>query len=212
MLTLTRPIREQRGLTLLELMIVVAIIAMTMVLAMPGLRAWSANAQIRSAAASLQVALRQAQGEAVRSFRQVVLFRTAAATCTGSETASAAGSRWVIKLLPRVSTDAATATFCGSLNENAPTVAVAGPTAVCFSGQGRPMALDAATTGVGVACTTGNGSQLIYALSSTTTTADLKKLQVWLTLGGSVRTCESTRALSDTVPDGCPTANLASTP
>lgn len=202
---------RSRGLTLLEMMVVLAIIAMAMVLAMPGLRAWSANAQIRSAAVGLQVALRQAQGDAVRSFRQVVFFRTTATTCTGTETASATGTRWVIKRLPRVSTDTATAPLCGSLTEGAPTVALSGPTAVCFSGQGRPTALDAATTGVGAACTTGNGAQVIYALSSTTTTADLKKLQVWLTLGGSVRTCESTRAWSDTVPDGCPTANLAPT-
>ncbi|WAC74260.1 prepilin-type N-terminal cleavage/methylation domain-containing protein [Roseateles sp. SL47] len=208
MLTLRR---SAHGLTLLELMVVVAIIAMAMALAMPGLRAWSANAQLRSTATSLQVAIRQAQGEAVRTFRQVVFFRTTATTCTGSEAASASGTRWVIKLLPRVSTDTASAPYCGSLTDNAPTIAVAGPTALCFNGQGRPTALDATTTGVGVACTTGNGSQVIYAFSSTTNTADLKKLQVWVTLGGSVRTCESTRALSDTVPDGCPTANLAST-
>lgn len=203
--------RHHRGLTLVELMVVVAIIALSMALAMPGLRAWSANAQLRTTATSLQVAVKQAQAEAVRTFRQVVFFRTSATTCTGAETAAATGTRWVIKLLPRVSTDTASATYCGSLTESAPTIAVAGPTALCFGGHGRPLALDASTTGVGVGCTTGNGSQVIYAFSSTTSTASLKKLQVWVSLGGSVRTCESTRALSDTVPDGCPTANLAST-
>lgn len=203
--------RSTRGLTMIELMVVLAIIAMAMALAMPGLRAWSANAQLRTTATGLQVAIKQAQAEAVRSFRQVVFFRTAATTCTGNETAAATGTRWVVKLLPRVSTDIASATYCGNLTDAAPTIAVAGPTAVCFNGSGRPVALDASTTGVGAACTTGNGSQVIYGFSSTTSTANLKQLQVWISLGGSVRTCESTRALSDTVPDGCPTANLATT-
>ncbi|SEL69268.1 type IV fimbrial biogenesis protein FimT [Roseateles sp. YR242] len=202
--------RHHRGLTLLELMIVVAIIAMLSALAMPGLRAWSANAQLRTTATSLQVAVKQAQAEASRTFRQVVFFRTAATTCTGTAQASSTGTRWVVKLLPIVSTESATVAFCGSLTEAAPTVAVTGPTAVCFSGAGRPTALASGITGVGVACTTGTDNRIIYGVDTTTSTANVKKLQVWINLGGSVRTCDSNR-LSSAAPDGCPAVNQTPT-
>jgi len=203
--------RHHRGLTLLELMVVVAIIAMMTALAMPGLRAWSANAQLRTTANVLQVSIKQAQAEAVKSFRQVVFFRTNDATCTGAETAVENGTRWVIKVLPLVSTGSATAAACGPMLEGAPTIAVTGPTAVCFNGNGRPMAMTTAQNGLGVACTTGSNNRIIYGLDSTTSTPNLKKLQVWLTLGGSVRSCEKTRALSADVPDGCPAINQSPT-
>lgn len=202
--------RHHRGLTLVELMVVVAVIAMMSAYAMPGLRAWSANAQLRTTATSLQVAIKQAQAEASRTFRQVVFYRTAATTCLGTEQASSTGTRWVVKLLPIVSTETATAAFCGSLTEAAPTVSVTGPTAVCFSGAGRPTAIASGVTGVGVACTTGTDNRIIYGLDSTTSTPNVKKFQVWINLGGSVRTCESTR-LSTATPDGCPAINQTPT-
>ncbi|WAC73252.1 prepilin-type N-terminal cleavage/methylation domain-containing protein [Roseateles sp. SL47] len=202
--------RPQRGLTLLELMVVIAIIAMISAYAVPGIRSWSNNAQLRTTATNLQVALKQAQGEASRSFRQVVFFRTAATTCNGTEQASSTGTRWVIKMLPIVSTESASATLCGSLNEAAPLVSVTGPQAVCFSGAGRPTALASSVTGVGVACTTGTDSQIIFGISPTTTTSNTKKMQVWMNLGGSVRSCDPTR-LSSAAPDGCPAVNQTPT-
>ncbi|ALV05478.1 prepilin-type N-terminal cleavage/methylation domain-containing protein [Roseateles depolymerans] len=200
----------QQGLTLLELMVVIAIIAIVSAYAMPGLKSWSNNAQIRTTATNLQIALKEAQGEANRSFRQVVFFRTAATTCTGNEQVSTSGTRWVMKMLPLVSTESASAIKCGSLTEAAPLVSIAGPTAVCFSAAGRPTALSATVTGVGAACTTGTDSQIIFGVSPTTTTSNTKKLQVWLNLGGAVRTCDPTR-LSTAAPDGCPLANQATT-
>ena len=60
-------------------------------------------------------------------------------------------------------------------------------------------------------CSTGSNGRIIYGLDTETTTANLRKLQVGLTLGGSLRTCEKTRRMSDTLPDGCPEINLAPT-
>ncbi|WP_416760719.1 pilus assembly FimT family protein [Roseateles sp. So40a] len=209
MLTHLRP--GTRGLTLIELMIVVAVIALGTALALPGLRTWTANAQMRSSATALQASLKLAQSEAVRSFRQVVFFRTSDTTCSPNATADAAGARWIVKVLPLTTGGTALATQCGVMLDNAENFTVTGPTAVCFGANGRPLQLTTSQTGVGAACSSGTNGRIIYGLAPTVTTANLKQLQVWLTLGGSVRTCEKTRQLSDTVLDGCPEINLAPT-
>ena len=123
-----------------------------------------------------------------------------------NDKASSVGNRWVIKLLPLVSTDSATIVKCGTLIEGSPQVAVAGQAAVCFSSSGRPTTLDKSVTGVGVNCDIGDGTNIIYGVDTTSSNADLKKLQVWLTLGGSIRTCDKER-LASAAPDGCPAVN-----
>ncbi len=204
-------LRRQRGLTLVELMVVVSIIALATAFTLPSIRSWAVNAQVRATASALQSNLKQAQAEAVRSFRQVVFYRTNATTCTGNEAAAEGGARWVIKVLPLVAGGPVTATQCGNVVDNAQGIAVSGPTAVCFGANGRPASLTASQTGVGAVCSTGSNGRIIYGLDTETTTANLRKLQVWLTLGGSLRTCEKTRRMSDTLPDGCPEINLAPT-
>lgn len=205
---LTRPL--QRGLTLLELMVVIAIIAMVSAYAVPGLRTYSANAQVRTSATNLQLVLKEAQAEASRSFRQVVFFRTTDTTCSATATAAATGNQWVIAMLPLVSTGTASVFKCGTLNEASSLITVTGPAVLCFSSNGRPTALPSSTTGVGKACNVGTGDQIIYGVDTTSTTPNLKKLQVWVTLGGSVRTCDSQR-LSTAAADGCPLTNQTPT-
>ena len=104
---------RQRGLTLVELMVVVSIIALATAFTLPSIRSWAVNAQVRATASALQSNLKQAQAEAVRSFRQVVFYRTNATTCTGNEAAAEGGARWVIKVLPLVAGGPVTATQCG---------------------------------------------------------------------------------------------------
>ena len=198
---------RSRGVTLIELLIVVAIIALGTALAVPGLRTWTANAQMRNSAGALQASLKLAQAEAVRSFRQVVFYRTSDTTCSANSTADPAGMRWVVKILPLVTGGTATAAQCGVMLDNVENFTVSGPTAVCFGANGRPLQLTSTETGVGVACSSGTNGRIIYGFAPNTTTSNLRKLQVWLTLGGTVRSCESTRQLSDSVPDGCPEIN-----
>lgn len=201
---------RQRGLTLLELMVVIAIIAMVSAYAVPGLRAFSANTQVRNSATNLQVVLKEAQTEASRTFRQVLFYRTAATNCTATATASATGNRWVIVTLPLVSTGSASVVKCGSLTEASPQVTVSGPAVLCFGSSGRPTALPSSATGVGTACTLPATDQIIYGVDTTANTANLKKLQVWVTLGGGVRTCDSQR-LASAAADGCPATNQTPT-
>ena len=209
--------RAARGFTLIELLIVVAIIGLTTALAAPGLRVWSANAQVRSTGSSLSTALKLAQAEAVKSFQPVAFYRTDATTCNGSEAPAPTGKRWVVRLVPNVALtmpgNAITApAMCGELAEQSTTIQVQGPTAVCFGPNGRPVALSNATpqTGGAAACNMPVSGQIVYWVDTTAgvNASGLKRLSVWVQLGGGVRLCDRERALSDQMPDGCPAANV----
>jgi type IV fimbrial biogenesis protein FimT len=206
------PHRAGRGFTLIELLIVVAIIGLTTALAAPALRTWSANAQTRSAGSTMASALRMAQAEAVKSYQPVAFYRTAQNTCTGLEQPSATGAYWVVRLVPNVALTIPNATtkpaMCGKISEQSDTVTVAGPTAVCFGPNGRPVALTngAAGTGGTAACGVPNNGQIIYTVDTSMSVASsgLKRLSVWVTMGGGVRLCDRERLQSDSAPDGCP--------
>lgn len=72
--------RRQRGVSVIEAMITVALIAILVVLAAPAVGDWFANARIRTAAESLLAGLQLARAEAVRR-NTVVEFRLAATSC-----------------------------------------------------------------------------------------------------------------------------------
>lgn len=63
--------RSQKGVSLAEAMVVVAILVIVLTLAVPGMREWLANSRIRTAAESLLAGLQLARAEAVR--RNVVV-------------------------------------------------------------------------------------------------------------------------------------------
>lgn len=213
--------RAARGFTLIELLIVVAIIGLTTALAAPALRTWSANAQVRSSGSNIATALRTAQAEAVKSFQPVAFYRTNATTCVGTEPPVATGTRWVVRVVPNTAItlpgNAITApAMCGEISEQSAAIQVQGPTAVCFSPSGRPVALTNATpqSGGTAACNVPASGQIVYWVDTTASvnTGSLKRLSVWVQLGGSVRLCDRERVLSDQMPDGCPAANVSFTP
>lgn len=210
---LKRHHRAGRGFSLIELLVVVAIIGLTTALAAPGLRTWSANAQTRSTGSTMASALRMTQAEAVKSYQPVAFYRTDQSTCTGQEQASVSGAYWVVRQVPNVVLTLPNATnrpvMCGKFSEQGNTVTVAGPAAVCFGPNGRPVALTNAAAGTGgpvVACTIPNNGQIIYTVDTNANVASsgLKRLSVWVTMGGGVRLCDRDRLQSDSMPDGCP--------
>jgi type IV fimbrial biogenesis protein FimT len=82
------PNRRQLGVTLIELCVVMAIVAILYSQAAPAFSAWVQNAQIRTAAESIQSGLQLARSEAIRRNRSVIFWLTS--------TANPAAADWLV--------------------------------------------------------------------------------------------------------------------
>ncbi len=177
--------RGQRGLTLIELMVTISLLALLLGLAAPSFREWTRNNQVRTVTDALQNGARLAQAEAVRRNRQVVFFLTNDATCDTDTAPADDGAFWAIRTVPIVTGDPVEVVQCGQ----------------CFNSAGRQVAN--ATPGVGTAtCTLDATGRSTYNVSAT---GAARALRVLVSLGGQVRLCDPARTLSATAPDGCPT-------
>ncbi|WP_349742613.1 pilus assembly FimT family protein [Roseateles cavernae] len=192
---------RMRGFTMVELMVTVALGALLMSLAAPSFRTWIRNAQVRSVSESLQSGVRLAQAEAVRRYQQVVFFRTNQANCPLATTASATGTFWAIRTVPNAGGPAAQTVHCGSLVEAGSGVEVLGPTAICFSANGRLMAN--AAPGVGAPTCAIDGTASAYDVSGGTSEGS-RPMRVRISLGGSVRMCDKSKTFAADTPEGCP--------
>jgi type IV fimbrial biogenesis protein FimT len=192
--------RAQRGFTIVELVVAVALLALVLGLAAPAFTLWTRNAQVRTVADGLQNGLRLAQAEAVRRNRQVLFFLTAADTCTTTINATANGRYWSIRSVPLTSGDTAAAVQCGVLSDSTNAVEISGPTVLCLNSMGRQVANAAPGVG-GATCTlpTSGTSQFDISASGSD-----RALRVLVSLGGQLRLCDPARTLSATSPDGCP--------
>ncbi|HZF81735.1 MAG TPA: prepilin-type N-terminal cleavage/methylation domain-containing protein [Rubrivivax sp.] len=194
-----------RGFSVVELMIGVALMGLLAALAAPSFSDWLRNARVRTVADALQSGLRLGQAEAVRRYRQVVLFRTASQVCNETVTASNAGNFWALRTVALTAGDPVETVRCGVLADVAAGVTINGPTALCFSAGGRQIAN--ADPGVGgAACAVpGVTAPSSYDVASSNGVAGRDRpLRVLVTLGGSVRMCDPAKTLSATHPDGCP--------
>ncbi|AVQ83018.1 MULTISPECIES: pilus assembly FimT family protein [unclassified Variovorax] len=192
---------RHKGFTLVEMIVVVAIMALLAALATPSMLGWVRNNKIRTVSDALQNGLRQAQTEATRRSRQVVFSLTDGSPTNTSYTAKANGSNWAISTVVPADSDA-TAAFveAGILRDVGSNVAISGPISICFSSIGRLVAND--TPGPTSAKCTAAAVQYDIAMSDSKT-GD-RPLRVLVALGGQVRMCDPARTLSDTQPDGCP--------
>jgi type IV fimbrial biogenesis protein FimT len=73
MLMKSRP--AMRGISVIELMVVVTMIGIMLMLAIPGIGNWMSNSRVRTVGEEIQNALRLAQAEAVNRNRQVACGR-----------------------------------------------------------------------------------------------------------------------------------------
>lgn len=201
---------RNRGFSLIELMVTVALGSLLLAAAMPSFTTWITNARIRSVADVLQNGLRTAQVEAQRRASTVVFFKTESKVCSPTDVASSSGQFWQIRTVPNAldSTDLAVPVRCGVLSDVSSGVELRGSTtAVCFNGNGRQTA--ATNPGaIGTNCTlnTQGTASAFDVVASSTTATETRPMRVLVALGGSVRMCDPNKTLSTTAPDGCPTA------
>lgn len=204
------PFREARGFTLIELAITLTVMAILMVMAVPAFTGWMNNSKVRSVAEALQNGLRAAQAEAIRRSHQTAFVLTnATPTANTAASTSGSGSNWYIQVLPVYVGETLDPNpplvQSGSFGNLAPNVKVTATPAtaslVCFNSMGRLAANNDATTSsnFGAACVTPGNVTYDVTLTGAT-----HPLRVLVGLGGQVRMCDTTRALSSTAPDGCP--------
>ena len=185
-----------RGLTLVEIAMVMAIMSLLLGLAAPSIRSWLRNTQVRASTETLLAGLRFAQAEAIRRDRQVVLVRTAGPNCTAAALASAAGVHWTVRTVEVLAGEGSQVLRCGALGENAAGIAVAGPAVLCFTPGGR-LTGNADPGAGGAACVAGASAFDVSGTGSD------RPLRITVPLSGSARSCDPAKPSSQ--PDACPT-------
>lgn len=186
---------RQRGLTLVELMVTIGILALLLFLAAPDFRTWILNTRVRTVAEALQNGVRQAQAEAVRRNRTVVFFLTNAEPGIGAASA-VNGVNWGMRTIPLLPTEDPVFVRGGAFSDVAQGVTIASPVAaICFNPAGQQVAVVA--EGCAPAVTD-------FDVNGPAGATELRRLRIIVALGGRTRMCDRDKVLSDTNPDGCP--------
>jgi type IV fimbrial biogenesis protein FimT len=191
-----------RGFTLIEMMVVIAVIALLLVAVMPSMGVWMRNIQIRNAAEALTNGLQTARAEAMR--RNVPVRLTLVDGLTGSCAASASGTAWVVSLddpandcdeLPsstaaprtvanRAATDGSRDVTVSALQTNGTSAA----NNIVFDGFGRPV---------------GATAMARVDFDHVTTGTDYRALRVTVSPVGNVRMCDPRVSTTSDDPRRC---------
>lgn len=185
---------RQRGVTLIEVMITVAIVGMLLALALPNMTTWLNNSQIRTASDAVLAGLNLARSEALRQNATVRfnLTNSLDASCA----LSATGTNWVISrddpttkcdVVPSETTDPRIVQKkAGTEGTPRAEIAATGGTAVYFNGLGRLMVPTGVTniTAIDISNSAGGGCQ--HVLSSN----PMRCLRITISSGGSFKLCD----------------------
>jgi type IV fimbrial biogenesis protein FimT len=203
---LSKRVKSASGFTMIEMIVTLTIFSILVALTVPTMKVWIANTKVRAVADTLQNGIRLAQSESLRRSRQVVFALTNSTNpksdfTAGTLAANANGSSWVIVTVPAMDTDTPVLVGSGVLTSAGTTVAITGPTAVCFNSAGR-LVTNSATSLTGGSCTnTAAGTppkyEYLVALLGGTS------MKVQLALGGQVHLCDPKQTLSASNPYGC---------
>jgi type IV fimbrial biogenesis protein FimT len=205
---LRTPSRARQGFSLLELLVVMALIGIVLVMAVPAFGKWSADARLRAVSESLVNAIRQTQATAVAQGRTSLFALTSDASPVVTSTAAANSSNWFSELNLLGGSDdtqAGLGLILKSTEGSQHKVTIVGPALICFNSAGRQTSLTPTATSLSstscTAPTNDASSPTTYTLSRTSASRSFKVL---VYLGGRVRMCDTSKTLSSTNPDGCP--------
>ena len=175
--------QRERGVSIIELVITLTILSILMLQGLPAFAAWLQNAQIRTAAESVQNGLQLARMEAVRRNTNVQFVMGSA-------------SDWTISLVSAPLSPIESRPVEGSTN-TVMTLSPAGSSKVTFNGFGRVVAND------------DGSAPLTEMKADSATTAGSRFMCVTLSAAGATRMCDPQRAAGDPqacmapIPAGC---------
>jgi type IV fimbrial biogenesis protein FimT len=181
---------KERGVTLIELAITLAVLSIVLALGMPSYTKWVQGAQIRTAAESLQSGLNLARSEAVRRNTGVEFVLTndpPSSGNVGTVVADVAGVNWLVRQFEAAAYTPSDFIQAKTAAEGASRVLVAGDVAsITFNGLGRPTApLTVDLTNPTAGSCIANGG-------------DVHCLRVTVSVGGQIRMCDPSVAGADT--------------
>jgi type IV fimbrial biogenesis protein FimT len=178
----------QRGVTIIEMMIVIVIISIVLALGLPSLSEWIQNAQIRTAAESVQSGLQLARNEAVRRNANVRFSLTASdgsvawiVSCVNVTTACPATIR------QRAATEGGGTARAG-ISTAAPVSAYG---TALTSGTGLPA--EVSFNGLG---TIGTGTNMTRIDITNAAAATARRLVIVVNSGGLIRMCDPALVLA----------------
>lgn len=196
--------RGMRGFTLIELMVVVAILGILLGIGIPSYKVWMENTKIRNEAQSITNALQLARVEAIR--RNVSVRFQLVSTLDGSCANSATGPDWVISMqsvagqcgaapsdtvAPQLLYSHAGGVSTGKISYSGKSSAGAAAAVITFNGYGRVIAN---AGGSPTMATVDVGSSILTA-------SQQRNLRISVTAGGNIKMCDP--AVSVTDPRAC---------
>ncbi len=182
--------KRARGFSLIELILVVAMLVILGGLAIPSFQTWMGDTRTRTVAEALQNGLRNAQAEAVRRGVQVQFILTNDAPNSMSVTPSTTGLNWVTRSMLRATPGTPEAFIQGanlSAVSNTSLVSTSNGSTVTFNSVGRLVA---------------PANAVVYQIRNPSVTNG-RKLDVRVSLAGRVRMCDADKTLGASTPDGC---------
>ena len=181
-----------KGVTLIELMIAVAIIAIIAVFAMPSYQGWITNTRARASAEGMLNGLQLARGEAVRRNANVEFITTTGTpdvANVGSVAPSPTGTNWMVRVF-RAAGPYTAADFVQGQSGAANSSVTGSPGTITFNALGRT------TLGAAADILVGNGSGTCEHLGGT-----VRCLRLQVPVTGQVRMCDPKVVASD--PRAC---------
>lgn len=194
-------IPKSAGFTVIEMMIVIAIFAITLTFGVSSYRTWVQNTQIRNAAESIESGIQRARAEAVKCNSTVAF--------TLLENASLVlDSSWTVKNVldcgdvTNGGTPAGTALESRTSSEGSKNVTMGVKPIVPPS---DPLVRTISFNNLGTVAANSDGSATLAEvdLTSTVATPDLRSLRVAIGLGGNARVCDPNLPSSSTDPRRC---------